>query len=442
MIVSPERSVRTRIIRGIPPHAVFSSRVRHLPGLRKSIPTVVRWCFLLFVFMIPFETIELISGALSPAKVSGVLFFASCMFFPRKCFPPVPRATWWFLGFVAVYALNVVVASGGSSGGFLSSLLTLTQLTILLWIASGLLKEEQLARSVLLTFSIATAFLAFGVILELPGFSAGFQTRELQGGVRSTPLGYSPNDLGGVAALAAVILIGLELDKRIRSSWSRLMLAALTLPLFVLLIRSGSRTGVLAFACGVSPFLLSLGRSNHRRMIAIAAAVAALVAGGYMVASDPLLSARWTVTFETGDMAGRENLFGSASEMIAEQPILGWGPIKGPNELGRRHGRLGEADPHNLLLHLLLIFGASGTFPFLVGLWLCIRSAWNGRAGNLGLLPLALLITMLVVNMANVWLYRKSMWLVLALALATVTATARRHRRPTFLSRTSFKTRL
>ena len=50
---------------------------------------------------------------------------------------------------------------------------------------------------------------------------------------------------------------------------------------------------------------------------------------------------------------------------------------------------------------------------------------WKARKGSLGILPLALLSTMLTVNMANTWLLQKSMWLILALALAVTTAAAR-----------------
>jgi O-antigen ligase len=397
---------------------ISASSVRHDVS-PKAIPTAVRRFFLLFAFTIPFEPIELISGILSPARISGVLFFVSCLFFcPRKCFSRAPRAMWWFLGFVVVYMFNVM-ALDAIVDELLLSLTTLTQLIVLLLTSSALLEDKKLAREVLLIFAIATIALAFGVMLELPGFSGGFVTREMEGGVRATPLGYSANDLGAIATLGIVTLIGLGLNIHIRSSWIRLILVASTLPLMVLLIDSGSRSGVVALVMGVSFLLLPLGRANKKRSFAVAIAAAALIGGAFIVVNDPLLSARWTVTIEKGDMAGRQDLFPLAGEMIAERPIFGWGLIESRYELARRNYRpQGDRDSHNLLLYLLVTFGVCGTFPFMTGVWLCLRSAWVGRAGDLGLLPLSLLISVLTTNMANTWLYKKPMWLILALALA------------------------
>ena len=77
---------------------------------------------------------------------------------------------------------------------------------------------------------------------------------------------------------------------------------------------------------------------------------------------------------------------------------------------------------HNLLLALLLEVGLIGTIPFLVAIWLIVRSAWRARSGNLGYLPIALLAAVgancMVENGLD--LRSKVFWLVLALA-ATAT---------------------
>src|SRR5262249_3510321 len=92
---------------------------------------------------------------------------------------------------------------------------------------------------------------------------------------------------------------------------------------------------------------------------------------------------------------------------------------------GRTHKLGGERDAHNLVLHLFLEVGLIGAMPFLIGLGLCARAAWKGRSGRLGVLPLALLLTVFAINLAHTWLSHKLMWLVLALALATASASHR-----------------
>jgi O-antigen ligase len=117
----------------------------------------------------------------------------------------------------------------------------------------------------------------------------------------------------------------------------------------------------------------------------------------------------------------------AALTMIAERPIVGWGPVEFQHELARRLGiRWGQKDAHNLYTHLLLEVGIVGAVPFLIGLFLCVRAAWQGRSGNLGLMPLACLMTILAANMFLTHLARKPLWLVLALALAAEPLASRR----------------
>src|SRR5207244_13447285 len=60
----------------------------------------------------------------------------------------------------------------------------------------------------------------------------------------------------------------------------------------------------------------------------------------------------------------------------------------------------------------------------------CLRAAWQARRGSQGVLPLAMIVTVLMANMSGLWLYKKLNWIVLAYALAScsgfVTARSRR----------------
>ena len=77
------------------------------------------------------------------------------------------------------------------------------------------------------------------------------------------------------------------------------------------------------------------------------------------------------------------------------------------------------ADTHNSFLWVMTETGAAGAFSFFAGLYLCFRSAWRSRLGPRGVLPLALLICVLVINSANTAINIKYTWLVFAYALAS-----------------------
>ena len=102
--------------------------------------------------------------------------------------------------------------------------------------------------------------------------------------------------------------------------------------------------------------------------------------------------------------------------MVLERPLLGWG-VGYPRELGARMGREAYV-AHNLVLHVLVEVGILGGMPFLVAVALCARGAVRKLAGPLGRMPLAVMVTMIVANMALPLVLTKSFWLVLALGAA------------------------
>ncbi|MGH7793411.1 MAG: O-antigen ligase family protein [Candidatus Binatia bacterium] len=398
---------------------------------------MVHWSFLLFIFTIPFESADLnfTSESLALSKIAGLIFIASYFFHHNALFlhknrgrSPArpPQAMWWFLGYLVIYVFNGFFISADVMSSFVGRCLTLVQLFVFFWVASRLLEEERLTRTVLLVFSLATALLAIGMLLSLPGFS---QTVVNRVGERSTALGQNANVLATLMAPAAVILIGLALSATFKQLATKIMLAALAMPVLAASVSTGSRAGIAAFMIGCVTYLLPLARSKHR-MTTVALVVCAITALLWFVVHSPTAFTRWKMTFEEGHVSGRETIFSSASDMFMEKPLLGWRPYEFQVELGRRVGILfGQRDAHNLYLHLLLEVGTVGAIPFFIGLWSCGRTAWRARNSHFGLLPLALLLTILAASMSGTGLARKPLWLVLAFA-AAARATVPVRRRP------------
>jgi O-antigen ligase len=296
-------------------------------------------------------------------------------------------------------------------GDFLSRLLTLLQILVFFWIASDLLKDEKLARGVLLTYSFACALLAVGMVLGLPGFS-----QEVTGG-RVSAIGENLNVLGKFMAIAMIIVMHLS-ARGVYSGFRKVLLASLTLPIAVAMIQTGSRGAVAAFVIGTCVYLLPYYKTK-RGMLAVILAICGLAGVVYMMVKSPDFLGRWQESYYEGKLSERENIFAATIEMISEQPLFGWGPIEPGYELGFRGGSWEPNDTHNLLLHLLVEVGITGTIPFLIGLWLCLRSAWSARLSTLGLLPLALLVMALAGSLSGNSLVWKPQWLILALAVAT-----------------------
>src|SRR5437016_7464938 len=151
------------------------------------------------------------SGSLSPAKISGFLFFAVYFLyhntlFSKRSFPRPPKAMWWFLGYLAVYTVNGIFIPRELLGSFLTRLLTLLQLFVLFWVTSNLLEEGKMARTVLLIFSVSTVILAIGSIFHL----FGIELTEFGQG-RETALEYNPGTLGLLMSLSVVIILGFHI---------------------------------------------------------------------------------------------------------------------------------------------------------------------------------------------------------------------------------------
>jgi O-antigen ligase len=397
---------------------------------KKTIPAVVRWSFLLFVFTLPFENMDFsfTSGSLSLSKISGLLFFASYFFYyspfsRRRSFPPIPTAIRCFLAYLAVFALSGLALPQGFT--FLGRLFTLVQLVVLFWVVSDLLEEKRMMLDFLITLSFATSFLALGTLLNIPGFAAPPESVEALMG-RKSSFGFDPNSFATLQAVAVVILIGLLLNRSFQSLVGKTLLLGPLLPLLIGIVSTGSRTGFAALIAGVAGYML-VYRQVKRKITAAIFVSITIAAAVYLVLSDPVSLPRWQESLYEGKLAGRENITREAIGMVLERPIFGWQYGVFSHELGSRLGYLWEEkDAHNLFLHLFLEVGAAGAIPFLAGLALCVVAAWRGRKTRLGNLPLAALLTLLTANLALTMIAWKIFWLILALVLAAEAAATRR----------------
>lgn len=400
--------------------APASTRRRFAEVKIKRVPLYVQLTLMLFTASLPFEAADLgfASGSLSIARIGGLLFFASYFWYcgplnRHVSIPPVSRGLRWFLVFFGFYLLNGFFGDTSFLTDLRGRLITFVQLGILFWFASDLLKDEILARNVALCFALACVVFALGTIFEIPGFYEDYQ-----GEGRSTALGTNPNEAGQNMAIAGVILVGLSLSDAFHRSYVRLLLPTAAIFLLMAMAKTGSRGATLAFVAGC--LLYALPQVGSRKLLSKVVLVALGFLGlGYFIYQNPELVERWQATYYESNTAGREDIFEVALSMIMERPIFGWQTVGGYAELGRRLGLLAqERDTHNLLLALLVEVGLVGTIPFVMGFFNSMRSAWIARRANLGLLPIAALIVVIVCGFSGNTLTWKIQWLLLALGEA------------------------
>ncbi|MGH7828205.1 MAG: O-antigen ligase family protein [Candidatus Binatia bacterium] len=396
---------------------------------RREIPKIVRWSLIAFSATLPFEAADLgfASSSFSLAKLAGLGFLGAYFFHynpvsgKRRC-PPISAPLWCFLVYLGVYLANGFFLNHVYFGQFVSIFLTLAQLALLFWICSSLFRNESLARGVLIAYALAAVASSLGTLLHVPGFSTVIDTRM---GARVTSLEFNPNFLAYSLALAAIILAGFALDMSGRWSGKKIFLMCLILPPLAMIVRTGSRAGLAAFAIGFAICAL-FSRQSHRKFALVALCIFVGAALAYLMIQNQTALARIQQAY-SGNLASRWEILSASLGMALERPLLGWQPVAQWTELGRRVGLIwGVKDAHNLVFHLLLEAGLVGAVPFLIGLYLCARNAWRARSGRLGILPFALILAALSANLTHTYLTRKPQWLVLALGVAAGTAGQRK----------------
>jgi O-antigen ligase len=349
------------------------------------------------------------------ARVMGLLFFATYCFYynPLLALWPSPsRPCRWFLAYLAIYCLSGFLLPQDLISAFFSRLLTLLQLIMFFWVVTDLCKDEKIMRQVLLTYAIALSVLAVGMVLQLPAFAPtdpAFQ--ESAGEIeRASVLGYPGNTVASMWALAIVALVGLCLHPAY-TLCTKLLWAFCALPMLAAIGKTGSRAGMGGLLIGLVVYSVPHWRARWK-LCTVFLALLGIAATVYFIMNTPSAMQRWEQAVYEGKLAGREHIVPVALKMFLERPLLGWQPFAYERELGRRLGRY-KKDAHNLFLTLVLEVGIVGAVPFLIGLWRCAQTAWQARTGSLGLLPLAILITILAAAAAQPFLWHKWFWLAL-----------------------------
>jgi O-antigen ligase len=375
---------------------------------------VVLWTLCLLVMSLPFELPNRTFRVETVTMADG-LFLLATLRQPELYLANVPRGLPWFLVWLLVFVLDVLFLGAVNYHGIGHEFLLMVQAILTFWAAATVLRSDHVARRVLWCFVIACI-----VRSALPLVGVG-RTVEMEwtGGVRITAFGQNANSSAVILGSGLLALVGLTYTHLGAGARHRL----LTWPLFALLgyaiIASGSRGGLLSLGVGLLVFMFS-GRTPWAQIRNVATAVVALGFLLWASYNTEVMRNRLEDTAQTGTLAGRERLYPILWQMFLEKPFAGWGPDNNQYELAIRENYRDfvKRDAHNLLLELMTAEGLIGAIPFLIGLAACTHSAWQARRGPHGLLPFALIATLLTSNVSGNRVAAKVFWFVLAYAVA------------------------
>jgi O-antigen ligase len=369
---------------------------------------------LLLVASIPFEYPER-SIPLEIPTLTGAVFLLGTLLHPRRCYGRLPAAVLWFGAYLLAFLLSTLVA-GEHAAEATSEFIVILQGVLIMLAAGNLMQDDRVATRVVVTFVAACAVRASLPFLGFAKTTSAVWT----GGERVSALGQNANSAAMILAAGMIALIGLAYGHRRPARLGLILTAALGALLGFAVLETGSRGGLVALLGGVLVIALAADSARVRLRNAVIAGVAIflLVLGSLHL---PVMKNRWEDSMRTGNLAGREQLYPALWTMFLEKPVLGWGPVTNTYELA---ARIGERErplraAHNILLELMTATGVIGTLPFLVGGWLCARHAWRARRGEHGVLPLALLGSVVLSNMSGDWIASKLIWIVLAFAFAS-----------------------
>jgi O-antigen ligase len=392
-----------------------------MPVLVERVPrlhTAVAWVFFAFVFSIPMEEA---SNAyhlpFSVSRVFGYIFVIGCLVQPKLCFRRPPHAFWWFFAYLCITVVLGAMQEQRYSDEVVRLLSVAVQMAVFLWLACNLLRYEYIVNGSMISLALSCLLVA---MLQRFGLGEPDDIANRGREIRMSTFGQNANEqayLFGLGLLAMIYLTYGPQGSWIRPRW-------LLWPVFIFMlaaiVQTGSRGSAVALGAGLAVYFMRGGNSQDRRFVLIrnvaifAAALTVLIAMTFLSETARL---RWERTFQSGHTAGRTLLFSLAVDMIEEEPLFGWGPAHNREELYARSGEISEGDFQNTFFHVLAEAGIIGAFPFLVGCFLWVRAAWKGRDGPLGVLPLAMTASTLMVCLTGTWVYRKQFWLVIALSL-------------------------
>jgi O-antigen ligase len=401
----------------------FKGPLAKLPNHRAVHP-LIRCAFYIFIFSLLFEWPDRPIPMEAPTLI-GAIYLAFTLLQPKVCYRHLPKELWVYAIYLCYFAL--LCGFIDHQGESIKQLTLMAQIFFLMWSGYNLMRYERIRKTALVTLVISCSVIS---AMQLLGV-ATTDLYESEAGMRRAVLGQNPNNMANNISLGLVALVGFAFGRKKTSLWAKCVSAPLAVIMVGAIFHTSSRGAMLAFGVGFATFAIR-GRTlwaKAKSMIIVLAVLGVVV---WAALQTPLIAERYMRTIYENNMAGREMIFPAAWDMFKEKPLIGWGPTDNMYELGKRlritkdptisrrsDTNKGAMDTHNMFLDVLTSTGLFGAVPLFIYIILCMLAAWRARSGSQGALPLAMVVTVILINMSGNWIASKLDWLMLAYALAS-----------------------
>lgn len=390
---------------------------------------IIRWGFYAFIFSLLFEYPERTIPVEIPT-LTGSIFLALTLIQPQICYRRIPKELFFFMAFVCV--LGLLSTSVKHFDAAMKLLYLEIQIFFLMWSGYNLLRYERITRIALFTLILSCAVISLMQTMDI----ATSRIYDEKAGTRITVLGQNPNNLANNISLGLIALVGIFFAQNKTPSRFRYLLLPAAAFMIMAIIDTGSRGAPLAIGAGFLALALRNGTiwARIKSLVIVSAAIGLLVAA---ILQSETMTSRYMKSINENNIEGREAIFPAAWQMFKEKPAIGWGPIDNMYEVGRRapiiraHHPDGDRDTHNLYLEVLTATGLLGAIPLFTFILLCLRAGWVARSGMQGVLPLALVLAIMTINMSGNWIASKLDWLIMIYAVASMCQMVRLNVNPT-----------
>ena len=243
---------------------------------------------------------------------------------------------------------------------------------ILFWLAGAIFATEE-AQNLLRTFIFAAlAYLIFTALAQFAGADSLVFPRYILDSSLGIHAGRARGPL--LQAVANGVMLNffglIALQACLKQQWRGLACKLLLLTLPLAILATMTRAVWISFVVSVGARLAKQGSPPHRWRLAAATAVI-LVLGVALVSVTGISQQLEERAGEPGPVEIRMAVYQAAASMIAERPLLGWGPNRMPGEVAKRMAsyRLQAYWAHNTYLEILVEQGLVGLALYLSVFW-------------------------------------------------------------------------
>lgn len=384
---------------------------------------ITRIFFYLFIFSIPYETLNIegiTNSYFSLAKMIGYFFLLFVMLEPHKSFRNIPKPFWFFVAYQIIFIVRGYLMNSIYFPMITTRLIQQIQMIILFLIVYNMFYYSNLIKGAFLSYVISCISV---VALQLMGIMTKIVPSHNT--IRETVMSQNTNKYGALLAFALVIIFAFISGTKTKASRYYLALVWGVFAIVAMgLMKTGSRGAMLATFAGIIIYFFNKEKMKRKLHYWILIIIAIIIFSQIFRYSRVSVN-RWEETINQGSLSKREIIIPAAWKMFLEKPIIGYGPVKHLYVLGirlqvgafREYGRF--LDTHNLFLWKLTETGLIGFIPFIIAIWLCFKAALASRNGPQRNLPLALFITLMFINSSITFFNHKMHWVILAYVLAS-----------------------